>query len=84
MMSVRNWVFVCVCVWWIKIFLQFYLFSRPYRYSRLFTRTVPLAVRLENWTPKGGCKVTGNKEKASKNDSDQKKTQKIEIVLNFI
>ena len=26
------------------------------------TRAVALAVRFEHWTPKGDCKVTGNKE----------------------
>ena len=32
-----------------------------------------LALRFEHWTPKGGCQVTGNKER-KKNESEQKKS----------
>ena len=33
-----------------------------------------LALRFKHWTPKGGCKVTGNKEKNKKTNRTKKKS----------
>ena len=48
------------------------------RPSHPTTPAVALAVRLEHWTPKGDCKVTGNKKEIKMN-RPKKKLTKIEI-----
>ena len=48
------------------------------------TRPVGLVVLCEHWTPKGDCKVTGNKERNQKLSDQKKVHQKMEIYFNFI
>ena len=58
--------------------------DRPTRPSGppVTTRAGALVVRFEHWTPKGDCKVTGNKERKKK--LPKKSSPKIEIIFNFI
>ena len=46
-----------------KIYIHKHKYIQRHTYMHTFTRTGGLVVRFGHWTPKGYCKVTGNKER---------------------